>query len=191
MSPGSNSSSDSSTGAADDVGPRGEVAVLLVLFRHGPAVDRTDPDCPADADRPLTPDGIVRTRSAAAGLAVLGIRPDRILTSPYVRAEATARIAAKELSFAGSVEIVDALLPGADPRDLLRLAADAEGTLLAAGHEPHLSDVVARGIGGPTISLGLKKAGAAVLELAPGEEPVATLRALYPPRALRQLGGGS
>ena len=163
--------------------------MLLVLFRHGPAVDRADPDCPPDPDRPLTIDGTRRTRRAAAGLARLGVRADRLLTSPYVRAVQTAEIAADALAFAGDLEIVDALLPGADPRELVGRAALETGTLVVTGHEPHLSSVAATALGAPFAPIVLKKAGALLLDLDRDQEPVGVLRGLYAPKALRALAG--
>ena len=46
--------------------------MILYIVRHGIAVDRTDPKSPAEPERPLTAEGVKKTRSAA-----LGLRSDR------------------------------------------------------------------------------------------------------------------
>jgi len=69
----------------------------LYLVRHGIAQDRDAEGVSSDADRALTKEGKARTREVARGLRARGVRPARIGTSPYRRAEETARILAKEL----------------------------------------------------------------------------------------------
>src|SRR5260370_10145207 len=64
----------------------------LYLMRHGIAIDREDPDCPAEPERYLTPKGIQRTRAAARGLRAMRVKPTTLLSSPYVRAVQTAQI---------------------------------------------------------------------------------------------------
>jgi len=44
----------------------------VYLIRHGIAVDREDPICPPDTERPLTPKGMKRSHAAALGLRVAG-----------------------------------------------------------------------------------------------------------------------
>ncbi|HLE44873.1 MAG TPA: phosphoglycerate mutase family protein, partial [Methylomirabilota bacterium] len=66
----------------------------LLIIRHAIAVPRGTPGIPDD-DRPLTPRGRRRFQKAARGLARIAGRPDVLLTSPLIRARATAEIAAK------------------------------------------------------------------------------------------------
>jgi phosphohistidine phosphatase len=165
--------------------------VRVILLRHGIAVDRSDPDCPADPDRPLTEEGIDRTKAAARGLRAMGVRPGLVLTSPYVRAVQTAQIACAALG-APPPRRSDAFLPSADPAraaGLLRECAEEE--VLCAGHEPHLSLLLAHlvaGRPGAAAFAPLKKAGAALVETgSPGAEP-GELAWLLPSRVLRTLG---
>ena len=61
----------------------------LYLVRHATAEDRIDGfDRP---DRALTDDGHREAALAARALAVMGIEPDAVVTSPYRRAFETAR----------------------------------------------------------------------------------------------------
>jgi len=63
----------------------------LYIVRHGIAVDREDPNCPADPDRFLTQEGIEKARQVAKGVAEIGAAPDLLLSSPYLRAAQTAK----------------------------------------------------------------------------------------------------
>ena len=100
----------------------------LFIVRHGIAVDREDPKCPADPDRFLTDEGIEKTRQVAQGVAEVGAAPDLMVTSPYLRALQTAEIFAAQLGYAKQkIKKSDFLLPGAEPLQLFReLAKDKE-----------------------------------------------------------------
>lgn len=163
----------------------------LVLLRHGIALDRDDPACPADADRPLTGRGIERTTAVARGLLRLRIAPERILSSPWRRARETAEIAAGVLGFdPAHIEYTDALLPGAPAPALLQeVGGRVAREVLACGHAPNLDEVLSGlvGIGGVG-GTRLKKAGAASIEFTTPAPGGGILEWLIPPRVLRQLG---
>lgn len=162
----------------------------LILFRHGIAIDREDPDCPADPERYLTKEGEHLTQQAASGLKAMKVSPNRILTSPLLRAVQTAKIAADVLGVKSSELVVtDQLLAQEDPADFLSSLAQYEGTdVLAVGHAPHIDEIVARGIGiaeGTVTSL--KKAGAALLEFGPGVNTPGKLLWVLPAGTLRRI----
>jgi phosphohistidine phosphatase len=164
----------------------------LTLFRHGIAVDREDPRCPPDPERPLTPKGVKRTRAAARGLAALGVRPELILASDLVRARETADIAAEILGFApADIRTLPALRPEGTTRAVLQALRGHDGRdLLCVGHAPNLDLLLAETLGirgEPPFALG--KAGAACVELDRLASP-GVLLWLLTPRALRALGGG-
>jgi phosphohistidine phosphatase len=141
----------------------------LWLMRHGIAIDRDDPSCPAEPDRFLTPLGIKRTRAAARGLFAAGVRPDLVVTSPYRRAVETAALAAAELGYQGEVVHSEDLLPSADPAALLAwLASRDESAVLCAGHAPHLDLLIARAVGHARVFTELRKAGCACLDWSAG-----------------------
>lgn len=160
----------------------------IILFRHGIAIDREDPASPAEEDRFLTEDGVVRTRAAARGLVRLDVAPDRILSSPWVRARQTAEIAADELGFdVGRIELSDALLPFSPASALLDLVSHpAASTVLVAGHAPHLDEALFALT--EVSAVRMKKAGAACVELLDPNLSSGRLEWFMPPRALRQLG---
>lgn len=163
----------------------------LVLLRHGIAVDPADPDCPTDAQRPLTERGRRRTREVAGGLAALGVRVEVILSSPLVRAVQTAEIAAERLGLrSDQLRRTNALLPSSAPNGLLaEVQKLGPGGVLCVGHAPHLDLVLAAAVTpGSAPFTALKKAGAACLELDfPPTGGRATLLWMMDPRALRRL----
>jgi phosphohistidine phosphatase len=165
--------------------------MLLYLLRHGLAVDREDPKCLPDAERPLTREGMEKTRQVARGLRMLGVKPDLILSSPLLRAIQTAEIAAAELTYAKEkIRRTPALEPEADPADLLKeIARLRKEEVLCAGHAPNLDEVIAHAVGVRMAFTGLKKAGAACLEFDSALASRGRLVWLYSPKVLRQLGG--
>ena len=163
--------------------------MLLYLFRHGVAVDPSDPECPPDAERPLTREGIEKTRLAARGLRKLGVKPDLILSSPLLRAVQTAEIAARELGWPKEkIHRTRALEPDADPAELLKeLARLKQDVVLCTGHAPPLDELIDHAVGVRVAFTGLKKAGAACLEFASSASSRGVLLWLRPPKVLRQL----
>jgi phosphohistidine phosphatase len=130
----------------------------LYFFRHGIALDKEDPSVTTDAARPLTEDGIRKTRAAAEGLKRMEIPFDRILTSPWLRAIQTASILSEVLYLSPAQELPE-LAGDKTPDDLLDALAKHHGKrTLLVGHEPLLSATVVQLLGGDWI-LDLKKAG--------------------------------
>jgi phosphohistidine phosphatase len=115
------------------------VARQLWLLRHGEAVPH---DSKPDAERELTARGERQSVAAGAGLARLGVEFAAIYTSPKVRAEATARLAAKALNVEPEVE--DVLADGFEVSDALELLGrhDADAKVLVVGHNPDFAQVV-------------------------------------------------
>jgi phosphohistidine phosphatase len=77
--------------------------------------------------------------------AAAGVKPALIITSPYKRAAATARIAADEFGCSSELLTSNALTPHASPAqawDEIRLHRD-ETSILAVGHEPLFSALAA------------------------------------------------
>jgi phosphohistidine phosphatase len=167
--------------------------VRVILFRHGIAHDRADPDCPPDPERALTDEGRKKTRKAARGLAEMGVGPTRILTSPYLRAKQTAAIAAEVLGVpAAKVTLTDALLPEAAPYSIfhaLYAFHASDEVILCAGHAPNLDRVLALSLTGErTPVTQLKKSGAALLAVEELPRTRGQLVWLIPPKVLGDLG---
>ncbi len=161
----------------------------LILIRHGIAVDREDAGCPPDPDRYLTKEGTARTREAMLGLQSLDVKPEVILSSPYVRAVQTAKLAAEAFQIPErKVRRTEALLPGADPSDLLgELGKISVACVACCGHAPNLDEVLAHAVGARGAFTALKKAGAACVEVDPDQPGTGTLHWLYLPATLRKI----
>lgn len=165
----------------------------LYLMRHGIAEMLGTGGVLHDRDRALTAKGEKRVREIARGLRRLGVKPEVILTSPLRRACQTADLVAAELGLADRLEETAHLGVPPDSAALLRQLQKRRPpprAVLLVGHEPHLSELVALLIAGPSAEVGLtfKKGGVARLE-ASGltEGRCATLEWLLPPRVLRRL----
>lgn len=163
----------------------------LYIVRHGIAIDRQDPKCPADPDRFLTEEGIEKTTEVAKGLAKISEAPDLVLTSPYVRAVQTAEIVGEALEYSKQkIRKTEALLPGAEPLQLFReLTKEKDlSAVFVFGHAPHLDELIATAVGSKHHISALKKAGVALVELKRLTPPNGQLVWLATPKLLRKVG---
>lgn len=160
----------------------------LLLIRHATAVARDTPDL-ADADRPLTPRGAKRFRRAAQGLARVVPRPDVLLTSPWRRARETADIAA--VTFEGPAPVETTALTGASFDEIVSTLEELGHVSLVAlvGHEPWMSELLARLTQGDAGRLAFRKGAAALVSCPDGPAKGGSLAFFLPPRVLRRLGG--
>jgi phosphohistidine phosphatase len=142
--------------------------VVIYLLRHGDA----EPGEGDDAARRLTAKGERQARAAGVALSALEGSIDACLTSPRVRAVATAHLACGP--FGLEPEIVPDLAGGTF--DALALTA-GRGNVLLVGHEPDFSAAVARLTGA---HVKFKKGGLAVVD-------GSTLHALLRPRELAAI----
>jgi phosphohistidine phosphatase len=162
------------------------VAMKLYFLRHGSASDVA----PSDAERKLTKEGEEESRVAGAALTEIGVKPAHILSSPLVRAQQTAGIAAKQLGFTGALELLNELLNGASTGALLTALqphSDASEILLV-GHMPSLSEHIAALIDAKSADgLPLGKGGIACVELEQLRPGSATLRWLMRQKQLAAI----
>jgi len=115
----------------------------LLIVRHAIAFDRDHRRWREDAVRPLSPAGIRRARKAAAGLKKLTARPQRLLTSPLLRAKQTAGILSDVAGWPAAEEAPE-LSPGEPVMAVLALLAKDRSKLTAVvGHQPDLSALLA------------------------------------------------
>lgn len=137
------------------------------VFRHGIAEDATPGQ--DDSTRRLTPRGIEKLHRILRTAREAGVRPDTILTSPYVRAVQTAEAAKEALGFEGELIETEALVPYQTPFDLWReiLVHRSSGELMVVGHNPLLSDFVCFLTGTPSYGIALKKGAIAMVDVLP------------------------
>jgi phosphohistidine phosphatase len=142
----------------------------LYMIRHGIAEEPEN--FVNDSERPLTELGISKTTKVAQKLYDLGVRFDRILTSPYIRAKETAEIL-KKAKLTEKIEISELLTPEGNFEDWLKwLQQRSDRSISIVGHQPNLGDWAEILIWGkPRCKLILKKAGIIGI-LLPEQNPV-------------------
>jgi phosphohistidine phosphatase len=120
----------------------------------------------SDADRALTPEGKKKVRDIARVAAAAKVKPALVLSSPYKRAIATARLAAEEFGYTEDPLTTKALLPQSSPQaawDEIRLHKQADSILLV-GHEPLFSSLGAYLLGAREVLIDFKKGAILCLE---------------------------
>jgi phosphohistidine phosphatase len=161
------------------------MARQLWLLRHG---DAEPHGTRVDAERRLTDRGESQAHAAGIALARLQVSFDAILSSPKVRAQQTAELAAEHWSGQqrGLLSLHSPLAVGFDAAQALAELAGlpADGRLLLVGHEPDLSSVAGELTGA---RVDLKKGGLAVVRL---EGAGGELAVLLRPRELALIAGG-
>jgi phosphohistidine phosphatase len=162
--------------------------MILYIVRHGIAVDRADPKSPAEPERPLTAEGVKKTRTAALGLRALGAKPDLFLTSPFVRAAQTAEIFAEALGY--SVEKIrscDSLKPSGNAAEFLKeIVRSRVREAICFGHAPQLDQLISQLAGSRGVFTELRKSGVACFERAAADGRWDLLW-LLTPKILRRL----
>ncbi|MHB0997575.1 MAG: SixA phosphatase family protein [Elusimicrobiales bacterium] len=141
----------------------------IVLLRHGRALSAREAGVPSDSQRPLSPSGEKDALAAAERLRGSGFSPTLIISSPYLRADRTAEIAAGVFPQARrrtAPELSDG--PVSAVFDLAREAA-ASGPALIVGHMPLLGAVA--GVLSGVEPLDLSPAGFARVRPAGAEGP--------------------
>lgn len=162
----------------------------LLIVRHAIAYDRDPHRWREDAERPLSPAGIRRARRAAAGLKQLTTRPERLLSSPLVRAKQTARILTDIAGWPEAEEVAE-LAPGEPALAVLALLAKHRSKLTAVvGHQPGLGQLLGACLlgGGGSFPIEMKKNAVACVSFEGKPRPGhAALKWLATPRMLRAL----
>ncbi|MCA8943922.1 MAG: histidine phosphatase family protein [Planctomycetes bacterium] len=167
--------------------------MLVYLVRHGDAADLSANGPRTDADRPLTDDGRIRFREAAECYAGLMIEPDRVVSSPLVRARETAEILCEELEFGGALEESEQLVYSAPPtRAVTLLQAELlahSDSIVLVGHEPHLGCLLGLLLSGSDRApMPLSKGMCAAVEIREPQSMIGKLRFALSQKIARKLG---
>ncbi len=156
----------------------------LYLIRHADAVPVGQRGVTDDGERPLTEEGLERARALGETFRRRGVRLDRIVASPLVRARQTAEQLASAVGEpAPALDVCGELAPGGKPRKLTRAMREYSGDAIAlVGHEPDLGRYAGWLMGSKKVHLEMAKAGVAVVRFAgkPGKGD-GTLIGLLPP----------
>jgi phosphohistidine phosphatase len=164
----------------------------LYVLRHAIAVERGAPEIRRDSERPLSSAGRKRMQRIARGMRALKMRPELILSSPYLRARQTAELVAREFEAESILELSPLLEPGGDPEELMSLLGGEYGSIgsvVLVGHEPSLSELISMLLSGDErMAVTMKKGGLCKLTLEnPRYGRCATLEWLLTPRQLTRL----
>ena len=140
--------------------------MLIYILRHATAVQRGTSVYPND-DRPLTEDGIDKMEKAARGIATLIDGIDVIVTSPLLRAQETAKIAADALGAKHKIELCKELLPGSSMKKLLLYLAKYKNLnrIILVGHEPDLGYLASALLGSENSVIEFKKGSLCCIEI--------------------------
>lgn len=162
----------------------------LLIVRHAVAFERDRHRWRDDGARPLSPAGMRRSQKAAAGLKEISKVPDRVLTSPLVRAKQTAQILTDVAGWPQAEEAPE-LSPGEAPLGVLTLLGQDRSKLVAVvGHQPDLGKLLAAcllGDGG-AVEIEMKKNAVACVSFEGSPRAGrAALKWLATPRMLRGL----
>jgi len=114
--------------------------MLLYILRHG--IAETSTRFLPDKDRSLTIEGKEIVSKLAKALLKKGIKPDIIVSSPYLRAKQTADILSRRLKDSLNVEIDSRLTPNATMASLQEILMENIGStsLMLVSHEPAVSE---------------------------------------------------
>lgn len=160
----------------------------LYIIRHGLAGERGT--YANDDERPLTDEGMRRTKQVAKRLRELDIHFDLIQTSPLVRAKQTAEIL-QTVGLSKKLEESVHLKPDGEINGWLEWLQtwrqEGSGSLAIVGHEPNLGEWTEQLLWGePRQSLLVKKAGVIGLMLPDDSSPIGHSQLFWftPPRLL-------
>ncbi len=186
----------------------------LLFIRHAIAMERQEfaPFGRDDSERPLTVDGQKKMKRNLRGLQRLIPKVDVLASSPFVRAQQTAELAAA--TFGCEIIECPALVPNQPPSALLdwlgdlrlhrssqkqttagrsgpssKTAVHRPAIVALVGHEPHLSETISWLLSSDHAICEMKKGGACLLSIASRfSERDAHLLWLLQPKQLRLIG---
>lgn len=140
----------------------------------------------ADADRQLTEKGVRHTRRMTRLLKLLEIEPERLFSSPLIRAQQTAQIVGAGLGIA--VETRHELSPGFNRAALEGMLREfgADGSVMIVGHEPDFSRVISDLVGGGRVIM--KKGGLARVDVVAYNPLRGDLIMVLTPKVFERLG---
>lgn len=136
--------------------------MLLYLLRHADA----EASAESGAARALTEKGVEQAKRVGRFCRKNELKPDMILSSPFRRAEQTAKLAAEKMEN-DKVQIAEFLASGMQPGTAIaELKNYAESSsVMMVGHEPDFSSLTAKLLGTSQDRIQLKKASLTAIEL--------------------------
>ncbi len=164
----------------------------VYLFRHAHALDIAAPGIDCDENRPLSDQGRQQVQAVAEAVKRLGLRFDRVLSSPLLRAMETAQELCRHLDLPETtLESCDQLQPGSASKKLMKRLRSVEANeVVLVGHAPDLEEHAAWLLGSKRCQIEIAKAGLAHLRCdAPPRKGVGALVWLLTPDLISSLSG--
>jgi phosphohistidine phosphatase len=141
-----------------------------------------------DEKRALDKDGIQQCGIVGRALVALDVQVDTMISSPLKRAAQTASLVGNELGYEGKLQLEDSLRPRATFSDFRRLLEKyvKQEAIMVVGHNPNLSEFLARTISdtGCEAGIDLKKGAVAKVEM---DRNSGVLQWCVTPKLLRSL----
>jgi phosphohistidine phosphatase len=139
--------------------------MLIYVLRHAIADDAKPGE--SDSARALTSEGRKKLSSVLVRAEKAGVSPSIILTSPYVRARQTARMAGQAFDREAAVIETSALVPSGSPElvwdEIVEYRSEQE--IMVVGHEPLLSEFVKFLLNSPALRVDMRKAALVAISL--------------------------
>jgi phosphohistidine phosphatase len=145
----------------------------LILIRHADAVAKGENGSTRDFDRPLTDQGREQAKKLADTLAVHGVKPNAVVTSPLVRAVQTAEPLLALLTDGPHQPVACSFLAPDyyRPKKLSKFLNGLGGEVLCVvGHNPPLSEYAAWLLGAYEGAVELEKGAACLVAFEEGVE---------------------
>src|SRR5579859_7596883 len=159
--------------------------MIVYFLRHASAgTHKLNPK--KDEKRALDETGIAQCGMMGRALAALDVHVDVTITSPLKRAAQTASLVANEIGYEGKLLLDPGLRPEGiyeNFRKLLERFADRDA-IMVVGHNPNLSEFLARLLGARASSVDLKKGAVAKVEF---DQKRSTLEWCVSPRLVRVI----
>jgi phosphohistidine phosphatase len=135
----------------------------LYLIRHADALPLGVQGITEDGARPLSDEGRAQAKALGEALSAKGVRLDKIVTSPLVRARRTADgLLAAWSESTPDLVVCEELAPGGKRRRLARFLRQLGGTAVGlVGHQPDLGRLAGWLIGSKKAQVNIAKAGVA------------------------------
>lgn len=116
----------------------------IYLVRHGDAIDRNTPGISSDSERWLTDLGREEVGWSANILKQLGVKPDLILSSPYVRAYQTGEIIGEAVGPSATPETSENLIYGGSFSGILNDIQQhgSPSHVVLTGHMPSIGEMI-------------------------------------------------
>lgn len=160
----------------------------LYLMQHGACLPEA-----LDPEQPLSPMGQEQVQKSGEAIRKMGVAFGRMICSPKLRAQQTARIVAREVNYPEDGIIVsDAVKAMSLPQASLELASQfaVEGSVFIAGHLPSVNEIISLLTSdGCKVAVNVENGGLARLDISDFQRPSGALMWYLSPWQMQLFAG--